>query len=450
MLVDLYLGAGGNSWTVSSRTNWLSSQSMGTWAGVATEGGYVTGLDLGSSNLAGPFPERLGELTRLESANLRGNQLSGCIPYNQRLRNALSDSYQSSPGAGQEPGWDLVIANAIYNVIVEHGGLEAIRDPQVSLGWNDFLEQTYGLGLAPCPPPLPTADIVAYGRQSAATDRQTLLAVRDHFTANGTPESSFASWQGEMRSDSGVGIFRSGWRGVTLDGEGRVVGLGLDERQLQGVIPAQLGSLGQLVELNLSKNELTGPVPPELGHLRNLRLLALNQNFTPKASGSQAASGGLSGLPPQLGHLGELRRLVLDDNPFLVGQLPLELGNLTNLEHINLQDTGFSGCLPPPLRQNFSPTLGSLLNEVVQDLTIDRVKLLMTDEIGKLVQARDIAEELDDILDYHDETFDLLLEYAPLNQALDEVSRAIGVVSLDTIFKPGSTLSNLGNVKLTC
>ena len=74
----------------------------------------------------------------------------------------------------------------------------------------------------------------------------------------------------------------------------------------------------------------------------------------------------------------------------------------------------------------------------------------MTDEIGKLVQARDIAEELDDILDYHDETFDLLLEYAPLNQALDEVSRAIGVVSLDTIFKPGSTLSNLGNVKLTC
>ena len=148
--------------------------------------------------------------------------------------------------------------------------------------------------------------------------------------------------------------------------------------------------------------------------------------------------------------MGELRRLALDDNPFLFGQLPLELGNLTNLEHIYLQDTGFSGCLPPPLRQNFSPTLGSLLNEVVQDLTIDRVKLLMTDEIGKLVQARDIAQDLDDILDYHDETFDLLLEYAPLNQALDEVSRAISVVSIDTIFKPGSTLSNLGNVRLTC
>ena len=104
VLVDLYLGAGGNSWIVSNRTNWLSSQPMGAWAGVTTEDGYVTGLDLGSSNLAGPFPERLGELTRLRSANLRGNALSGCIPYNQRLHNALSDSYESSPVAGQEPG----------------------------------------------------------------------------------------------------------------------------------------------------------------------------------------------------------------------------------------------------------------------------------------------------------------------------------------------------------
>ena len=144
---------------------------------------------------------------------------------------------------------------------------------------------------------------------------------------------------------------------------------------------------------------------------------------------------------------------MLDDNPFLVGPLPLELGNLTNLtnlEHIYLQDTGFTGCLPPPIRQNFSPTLESLLNELVQGLTIDRVKLLMVDEIEKVAQARDAAEYVADILEYNDESFHLFMEYAPLNQALDEVTRAISVVSPDTIIKPGSTLSNLGNVKLTC
>lgn len=423
---------------------------MGTWAGVTTEGGYVTGLDLGSNNLAGQIPDRLGHLTRLQSVNIRGNDWSGCIPYGDRLRNALSRSYNAGRAA-QEPGWDLIILHAIHDVLIEEFGLEAVRTSEESLGWQDFLDRTYGLGLAPCPPPLPARDIVPYARQYAGTDRETLLAVRDHFVDNGTPVSSFESWQGDMQSDSGVGFLRRGWRGVTLDGNGRVVKLWLDERQLRGDIPKKLGSLGQLVELNLSKNELTGAVPPELGHLRNLRLLALNQNFTPKASGASGATDGLSGrLPAEFGHLGELRRLALDDNPFLVGDLPLELGNLTKLEYIHLQDTGFSGCLPPPIRQNFSPTLASLLNEVLQELTIERLRFLMLDEIDKASRAAGFGQDIDEILAYTDESFDLYLLYAPLNDGLAEVSRAINVVSLDTLVKPGSTLSNLGNVRLTC
>lgn len=446
MLVDLYLGAGGNAWSAASRTNWLSEQPMGEWAGVTTEGGYVTRLDLGAANLAGPFPERLGELTLLRSANLRGNSLTGCIPYDEGLRNALSDSYQSGRGAGQEPDYALIVLEAIYNVLIAENNLEYIRDPELGVGWEDFMARTYGLGLAPCPPPVSPG--VALERQSAATDRAALLAIRDHFEANGTPESSFASWQGEMRPDS---VFRPGWRGVTLDREGRVEKLWLDERQLRGDIPAQIGDLGQLEELNLSKNELTGFVPAELGNLRNLELLALNQNFTPKASGSRGATDGLRGrLPAELGHLGELRRLPLDDNPFLGGPLPLEMGNLTNLEYVYFQGTGFSGCLPPPIRQNFSPTLGSLFNELLQGLTIGRVKVLMTDEISKLVEARDFVQDVDEVLEYHDEAFGLMLEYGPVNQSLDAASRAIGMVSPDIFIKPGAVVSNLGNVRLTC
>ncbi len=452
MLVSLYNGTGGPRWDADARANWLSDKPMGEWAGVTTEGGYVTHVDLGSSNLTGEFPDRLGHLTRLEWANLRDNQLTGCIPYSARLRGALSQSYNLGHGPGTEPGWDIIILLALNNVLIAEHGLEAVRDPEISLGWQDFLDQTHGLGLAPCPPPAPGRGITPYARQYDDTDREALLAVRDHFVRNGTPTSSFESWQGEMQSDNGLfGPLRRGWRGVTLDGNGRVVKLWLDERQLKGDIPAQIGSLGQLVELNLSKNELTGAVPGELGHLTNLRLLALNQNFTPKASGAAGATSGLRGrLPPELGNLGELRRLVLDDNPFLVGELPLELGNLTNLEHIYLQDTGYTGCLPPPIRQNFSPTMASLLNELVQGLTIGRVKLLMTDEIEKLTDARNLARDADAILEYHDQSFDLLMLYAPLNTGLNEVSRLINVVSLDTLIKPGSTLSNLGNVRLTC
>ena len=151
MLVDLYLGTGGNAWSAGSRTNWLSEQPMGQWAGVTTEGGYVTGLDLGAANLAGPFPERLGELTRLRSANLRGNSLTGCIPYDERLRNALSDSYQSGRGAGKEPDYALIVLEAIYNVLIVENNLEYIRDPELGVGWEDFMERDLWVGAGPLP-----------------------------------------------------------------------------------------------------------------------------------------------------------------------------------------------------------------------------------------------------------------------------------------------------------
>ena len=451
ILEAVYRATGGPGWSDSASNNWLSSQPMGQWAGVTTEGGYVTHIDLSGNGLTGEIPGRLGHLTELQTANIRGNDWTGCIPYSARLRSALSRSYNSGRAAN-EPGWDLVILHAIHDTLIEEFGLEAVRTSEESLGWQTFLDATYGLGLAPCPPPPPARGIVPYARQYDDTDRETLLAVRDHFLGNGTPASSFQSWQGEMQSDNGlIGPLRRGWRGVTLNSDGRVVRLWLDERDLRGDIPAALGSLGQLQELNLSKNQLTGSVPEELGHLRNLRLLALNQNFTPKAQGSRGATDGLSGrLPAALGNLGELRRLSLDDNPFLSGDLPLELGNLTNLKYIYLQDTGFSGCLPPPIRQNFSPTLASLLNELLQDLTSDRLKFLMLDRVDQVATARGFAQDVDEIMDYTNESFDLHMLFAPLNQGLNEVSRAVSVVSLDTLIKPGSTLSNLGNVRLTC
>ena len=362
VLATVYNATGGSGWDAGARVNWLSDKPMAEWAGVTTEEGYVTELDLGSSGLSGGIPARLGELTGLKSANLRGNELTGCIPYNTRVRNALFQSYNLGRGPGKEPGWDIIILHALHNVLIAQNGLEALRTSDESLGWQDFLDQTHGLGLAPCPPPAPTAGLKAYNFQTSETDREALLAVKAHFERNEAPASSFESWEGEMRSESGVWPLRRGWRGwrgVTLNDAGRVVKLWLDERDLRGNIPRQLGSLGQLVELNLSKNELTGSVPAALGNLGNLRLLALNQNFTPKSSGAQGATAGLSGrLPTELGNLGELRRLVLDDNPFLGGELQLELGNLTNLEYIYLQDTGFSGCLPPPIRQNFAPHAG--------------------------------------------------------------------------------------------
>ena len=82
---------------------------------------------------------------------------------------------------------------------------------------------------------------------------------------------------------------------------------------------------------------MSGEIPPELGSLSNLSWLMLNGN-------------GLSGeIPPELGSLSNLKVLRLD-NTYLSGEIPEELGNLSNLEHLGLSSfNDLSGCVPSSL-----------------------------------------------------------------------------------------------------
>ena len=70
----------------------------------------------------------------------------------------------------------------------------------------------------------------------------------------------------------------SQWHGVTTDGGGRVVALGLSENQLVGEIPPRLANLMMLQELRLRGNQLSGEIPAELGDLGNLEIIYLAGN----------------------------------------------------------------------------------------------------------------------------------------------------------------------------
>ena len=54
--------------------------------------------------------------------------------------------------------------------------------------------------------------------------------------------------------------------------------LPLNDNELTGSIPSELGSLTNLKELFLSRNQLTGTIPPELSNLPNLDKLFLSDN----------------------------------------------------------------------------------------------------------------------------------------------------------------------------
>ncbi len=152
----------------------------------------------------------------------------------------------------------------------------------------------------------------------------------------------------------------SEWYGVTVNLSGRVSELELDDNNLRGTLPAELGNLASLTNLNLRSNPLTGQIPPELGDLSNLRTLYLYGTDLSGEIPRELANltnletlilwaNDLSGtIPDWLGELTNLRRLDLDYNNF-TGPIPTELGNLTELEILWLAGNKLDGPIPTEL-----------------------------------------------------------------------------------------------------
>ena len=93
---------------------------------------------------------------------------------------------------------------------------------------------------------------------------------------------------------------------------------------------------GNPVSLRLQSNSLIGSIPAELGNLTNLTSLLLDNNTL---TGS---------IPASLGNLTKLTDLFLNRNS-LSGSIPSELGNLTKLSVLYLNSNSLSGSIPSEL-----------------------------------------------------------------------------------------------------
>eukprot|EP00903_Cladosiphon_okamuranus_P021997 g20224.t1 len=93
---------------------------------------------------------------------------------------------------------------------------------------------------------------------------------------------------------------------------------------------------GRVVELCLISNNLRGQIPWELGNLTALQFLRLEEN---RLHGP---------IPPHLGNLVAMTFLNLRWNQ-LIGHIPPELGKLTALEFLSLEENQLDGFIPPEL-----------------------------------------------------------------------------------------------------
>eukprot|EP00253_Pinus_taeda_P022106 PITA_22106 len=108
----------------------------------------------------------------------------------------------------------------------------------------------------------------------------------------------------------------------------------LYSNHLTGRLPPCMGQLSTSMDaLILEFDELTGEIPPEIGNLTSLILLALDNN---KFTGV---------IPSSLTMLQRLERLYLDSN-FLEGNIPIKIGQLKILGYINLFGNNLWGRIP--------------------------------------------------------------------------------------------------------
>ncbi len=91
--------------------------------------------------------------------------------------------------------------------------------------------------------------------------------------------------------------------------------------------------IGRITELRLQSKEIVGLIPPELGELSELRDLDLSYN------------GFFGTIPAQVSQLTELTRLHLGHNR-LAGPIPTHLARLTNLQELLLFLNKFTGSIP--------------------------------------------------------------------------------------------------------
>ena len=318
VLEALHGASGGRNWINS--TGWATSAPLGDWHGVTTDSiGNVVTLDLAGNGLAGRLVQSLGDLARLTSLRIGGNDLTERLPLSL-ARLSLRELHYSGTGL-------CVPADESFQQ------------------WLAGIPSHEGTG-EECGPP---------------SDRDVLVEVYD--ALGGPGWSNSRNWV----TDAPVGT----WHGVQVDGEGRVVELGLYQNRLAGAIPASLGRLSRLKYLRLQGNDgLTGPIPPELGDLSELQTLILKWNHLRTT------------IPPELGRLSNLRILDLE-LARLRGSIPAEIGRLANLRRLNLSRNAVDG---GQLAGTIPESLGDLTNLQSLYLSENNHTGPLPDEIGRLTK----------------------------------------------------------------
>ena len=262
-LIALYEATGGENWT--NKTNWLSDAPIDEWQGVSTlnsdrreglglrstESTSLERLDLSNSNLTGEIPDALGNLVDLRYLDLSGNALTGEIPAELGGLTKL-EVLRLHGNTGLAGPLPATFTNLVVLETLTLTGTQVCA-PTAIQKWLNGVENKSGV--LTCGGPRPA-------------DRSKLITL--YTSTGGVNWKQSTNWL----TDEPI----STWYGVGVNAAGRVDSLVMEDNRLSGPLPATLGDLGDLQVLDLSDNALSGSIPSEFGSLTNLVTLDLSNN----------------------------------------------------------------------------------------------------------------------------------------------------------------------------
>ncbi|KAK9131902.1 hypothetical protein Scep_011430 [Stephania cephalantha] len=304
-LLRVKLGLSDPDRALSTWTN-RSDSPCNNWFGVECDPTTrrVNSVDLSNSNLAGPFPSHLCNLTSLTHLSLSNNFISAALPAAALRRCAalrrldLSENLLVGPLPAALP---RLLPNLLH----------------LDLSGNNFSGDV--------PPSF------------AAFPALRRLSLVDNLLDGPLP--AFLS---NVSTLTQLNLSYNPFRLSELPPEfGNLTNLRvmwLAGCNLVGSVPDSVSQLGNLVDLDLSNNGLTGRIPEAIAGLGSVVQIELYNNS-------------LDGeLPGNLANLTKLRRFDVSSNR-LVGRIPEGLCEL-ELESLNLYENGFEGELPASIARS--------------------------------------------------------------------------------------------------
>ncbi|KAK5834035.1 hypothetical protein PVK06_017906 [Gossypium arboreum] len=286
-------------------------------------------LYLGFNNLEGQIPKEIGNLLGLEMLNIKAIKgLTGQIPtsiFNISSLETIDLSNNSLSG---------IIPRTIRNVT---------RLKRLDLTWNNLEGQ------------IPSSIAECYQLQN--------LSLGGNQFSGLIPESIFNSTTLQE-----IDLFDNKLEGnlPPITNAPKLETLLLWTNKLSGNIPNSISNASMLKKLELADNLFSGPIPKMLGSLKHLEVLKINDNnlITGSATDHEwiflssltncrnlrkidVSRNPLSGvLPTYIGNLSKSLQYFYAKKCELKGNIPMEIGNLSNLLLLQLGYNKLSGLIP--------------------------------------------------------------------------------------------------------